>query len=69
MVTTPAVVGAIAALSFTLPKYEVRVERDVVYAQARGYWTKADEEEGMAIGRLYNIRNGDKIPFPAPYHS
>ncbi|MBQ9410517.1 MAG: alpha/beta hydrolase [Bacteroidales bacterium] len=52
MVTTPAVVGAKAALSFTSPKYEVRVERDVVYAQARGYWAKADEEEGMGLGKM-----------------
>ncbi|MBR4735937.1 MAG: alpha/beta hydrolase [Bacteroidales bacterium] len=52
MVTTPAVIGTLAALSFTSPKYEVRVERDVVYAQARGYWTSSEEEEGMGLGRM-----------------
>lgn len=32
-----------AALIATQPTYEVKVERDVVYATADGYWTEAPE--------------------------
>lgn len=39
-------------MAYTVPKYSVKVEKDVVYAQARGYWTSAREEEGMGLGRM-----------------
>ena len=45
-------VGVIAALPFTTPKYEVKVERDVVYSEARGYWASADEEAGIPFGKM-----------------
>ena len=36
MGVTGIMAGIVAALPFTTPQYEVRVERDVVYAEARG---------------------------------
>ena len=52
MGATGIMVGVIAALPFTTPKYEVRVERDVVYSEARGYWASADEEAGLPFGKM-----------------
>ena len=44
--------GIVAALPFTTSRYEVKVERDVVYAEARGFWTSADEEAGLPMGKM-----------------
>jgi acetyl esterase/lipase len=41
-----------AALSFTTPQYQVKVERDVVYAHVSGFWASAQEEEGFAVGKM-----------------
>ena len=37
---------------FTSPDYGVKVERDVAYATAPGYWTHAPVGDGKAIARL-----------------
>ena len=42
----------LAVLPFTTPSYEVVVERDVVYAQAEGYWTHAPVGERGTVRRL-----------------
>ena len=41
MGVTGIMAGIVAALPFTTPQYEVRVERDVVYAETRGFWASA----------------------------
>ena len=52
MGATGIMAGILAALPFTAPKYEVRVERDVVYTEAGGFWASAEEEEGMGLGKM-----------------
>ena len=42
----------LTVLPFTTPTYEVEVERDVVYAQAEGYWTHAPVGEPGTVPRL-----------------
>ena len=52
MGTTGIIAGVLATLPFTTPQYEVRVERDVVYSEARGFWASEEEEEGMGFGKM-----------------
>ncbi|MBR5404038.1 MAG: alpha/beta hydrolase [Bacteroidales bacterium] len=52
MGTTGIIAGVLATLPFTTPQYEVRVERDVVYSEARGFWASADEEAGLPFGKM-----------------
>ena len=47
-----ALVSLLAVLPFTTPQYAVEVERDVVYAQAEGYWTHAPVGEKGTVRRL-----------------
>lgn len=47
-----ALVSQLAVLPYTTPKYAVEVERDVVYAQAEGYWTHAPVGEKGTVRRL-----------------
>jgi len=47
-----ALVSLLAVLPYTTPEYEVEVERDVVYAQAEGYWTHAPVGEKGTVRRL-----------------
>ena len=49
MGVTGIMADIVAALPFTTPQYEVRVERDMVYAEARGFWASADEEAGHRL--------------------
>ena len=42
----------LAVLPFTTPSYKVSVERDVVYAQAEGFWTHAPVGERGTVRRL-----------------
>ncbi len=42
----------LAVLPFTTPRYGVKVERDVVYAQAEGYWTHAPVGERGTVRHL-----------------
>lgn len=49
MGATGIMADIVAALPFTTPQYEVRVERDVVYAEAHGFWASADEEAGHRL--------------------
>ncbi len=44
-----AMITLLATLPFTTPKYEVTVERDVVYAQAEGYRKEAREDVKNAL--------------------
>lgn len=52
MGTSGIIAGVLASLPFTTPQYEVRVERDVVYSEARGFWASAEEEEGLGLGKM-----------------
>ena len=45
-------ITSLAILPFTMPKFEVAVERDVVYAQAEGYWTHAPVGERGTVRDL-----------------
>lgn len=47
-----ALVSLLAVLPYTTPEYAVEVERDVVYAQAEGYWTHAPVGEKGTVRRL-----------------
>lgn len=47
-----ALVSLLAVLPYTTPKYEVEVERDVVYAQAEGYWSHAPVGERGTLTRV-----------------
>lgn len=47
-----ALITTLAILPFTTPKFEVTVERDVVYAQAEGFWTHAPVGERGTVGDL-----------------
>ena len=39
-------------LPFTTPEYGVKVERDVAYSTAPGYWTHAPVGDNKAIAKL-----------------
>lgn len=47
-----ALVSLLAVLPYTTPKYAVEVERDVVYAQAEGYWSHAPVGEKGTVRHL-----------------
>ncbi len=47
-----ALASLLSVLPYTTPKYEVEVERDVVYAQAEGYWTHAPVGERGTVRKL-----------------
>lgn len=47
-----ALITTLAILPYTMPKYTVSVERDVVYEQAEGYWTHAPVGERGTVTRL-----------------
>ena len=47
-----ALVSLLAVLPFTTPSYQVEVQRDVVYAQAEGFWTHAPVGERGTVRRL-----------------
>jgi dienelactone hydrolase len=46
-----------AALVATEPTYAVKVEPDVVYGTAEGYWTEAPEDFWGLTGRLFRRKN------------
>ena len=47
-----ALVSLLAVLPFTTPSYQVEVQRDVVYAQAEGFWTQAPVGERGTVRSL-----------------
>ena len=47
-----ALITTLAILPYTTPKFKVSVERDVVYAQAEGYWTHAPVGERGTVTTL-----------------
>ena len=52
MWTCNLLVSLLMMLPFTSPEYGVKVERDVAYATAPGYWTHAPVGDGKAIAKL-----------------
>lgn len=50
---TPGSVIISMGIILTTPRYEVKVERDVVYAEAQGYWTRSEEEAAhLPLGKM-----------------